>query len=76
MCTKYVIDEYFNCNFNINIFVVDDTKHVMTFFVKFVNYRVYNIMIVNVEQFDNKIHCYDTKLYNIKKINSLIRKNC
>ena len=56
MCTKYVIDEYFDRDFNIDIFVVDDTKHVMTFFVKFVNYCAYNIMIVNVEQFDNKIH--------------------
>ena len=56
MCTKYVIDKYFNRDFNIDIFVIDDTKHVMTFFVKFVNYCAYNIMIVNVEQFDDKIH--------------------
>ena len=56
MCTKYVIDEYFDRDFSIDIFVVDDTKHVMTFFAKFVNYRAYDIMIVNVEQFDNEIH--------------------
>ena len=58
MCTKYVIDEYFDRNFNIDIFVVDDTKHVMTFFAKFVNYRAYDIMIVNVEQLDDEIHWY------------------
>ena len=58
MRTKYVIDKYFDCDFRICIFVVDDTKHVMTFFIKFVNYRANNVVIVNVEQFDNKIHEY------------------
>ena len=58
MCTKHVIDKYFDCNFRIDIFVVDDAKHVMTFFIKFVNYRANDVVNVNIEQFDNKIYEY------------------
>ena len=31
MCTKHVIDKYFNYNFRNYIFVVNDAKHVITF---------------------------------------------
>ena len=58
MRTKHVIDKYFNRDFCICIFIVDDAKHVMTFFIKFVDYRANDVVIVNVEQLDNKIHKY------------------
>ena len=56
MRTKYVINEYFDRDFNIDILVVDRTKYVMTFFIKFVNYRVNDVVIVSIEQFDNEIY--------------------
>ena len=46
---KYVINEYFDRDFNIDIFVVDRIKYVMTFFIKFVNYRANDVVIVNIE---------------------------
>ena len=65
MNTKYVLNEYFCYDFNIRVFVLCCTNCVMTFFVKFVNYRANNNMIVNVKQFRNKINRYiDSTLQN------------
>ena len=49
MRTKYVIDKYFDRDFDIDVFVLDRTKYVMTFFTQFVNYRTYDVVIVNIE---------------------------
>ena len=43
---------------HIRVFVFCYTKCVMTFFVKFVNYRANDVMIVNVKQFRNEIYRY------------------
>ena len=58
MRTKYVINEYLDRDFSIDILVVDDTEYVITFFTKFVNYRVNDVVIMSVEQLDNKIYQY------------------
>ena len=49
MRTKYVIDEYFDRDFDIDVLVVNRTKYVMTFFTQFVNYRAYDVVIVSIE---------------------------
>ena len=56
MRTKYVINENLDRDFNIDIFVVNRTEYVMTFFIKFVNYRAYDVVIVSIEQFDDEIY--------------------
>ena len=56
MNTKHVLNEYFCCDFNIRVFVFRCTKCIMTFFIKFVDYRANDIMIVNVKQFRDEIN--------------------
>ena len=43
-------------NFNENVFVFDVTKHVMSFFQKFVNNVTNRVIVVRIEKIDNEIH--------------------
>ena len=58
MRTKYVINENFDRDFSIDTLVVSRTEYVMTFLTKSVNYRAYDVVIVNIEQFDDEIYWY------------------
>ena len=46
----------FRCDFNENVFVFDITKHVISFFRKFVNNDINRVVVVRIEKIDNEIH--------------------
>ena len=49
MRRKYVLNEYFSRDFRICVLVFCRARSVMTFFIEFVNDRVYDIVIVSVK---------------------------
>ena len=53
---KNVLYQNFRCNFDENVFVFDVTKHVMSFFWKFVNNNTNHVIVVRIEKIDNEIH--------------------
>ena len=56
MNANNVLYQNFRCNFNENVFVVDITKHVMSFCRKFVNNDTNRVIVVRIEKIDNEIH--------------------
>ena len=56
MNAKNVLYQNFRYNFDENVFVFDMTKHVMSFFRKFVNNDINRVIVVRIEKIDNEIH--------------------
>ena len=56
MNAKNVLYQNFRYDFDENVFVFDVTKHVMSFFRKFVNNDTNRVIVVRIEKIDNEIH--------------------
>ena len=56
MCFKYSIDQSQSNNFRRRFFVRDFTKDVMTFFEKFINYDVNNVVFIRFKKIDDEVY--------------------
>ena len=56
MNAKNVLYQNFRCDFDENVFVFDMTKHVMSFFRKFINNDTNRVIVVRIEKIDNEIY--------------------
>ena len=52
------MNENFNNYFDERIFVFNNTKNIITFFRKVINYNANNFIIAKIEKIDNKIFKY------------------
>ena len=56
MCFKYSIDQNQNNDFRQRLFVCDFIKNVMTFFEKFVDHNVNNVVFIRFRKVNDKVY--------------------
>ena len=56
MSAKNVLYQNFRCDLDEDVFVLDMTEHVMSFFRKFVNNDTNRVIVVRIEKIDNEVH--------------------
>ena len=56
MNAKNVLYQNFRYNFDENVFVFNMTKHVMSFFRKFVNNNTNRVIVVRIKKIDNEVY--------------------
>ena len=58
MNSKNVLNENFDNDFDERVFIFNNTKNIITFFRKFINYNANRVVIVKIEKINNEIHKY------------------
>ena len=58
MNSKDVLNENFDNDFDERVFIFNNTKSIMTFFRKFINYDANRVVIVKIEKISDEIHEY------------------